>query len=204
VKIYLLRHGESEDDANDSYGGIADFELTKEGMRQARDMADELADSGIEIIYSSPFRRAVDTANIVAKKVGCDVEVVEGLRDRNTYGVLTAIKKDDAQKLFGWFLDKMKSAPGDYDGKDEVPGSEPRAEFDIRVKLAFEEILDQAVRQKRECIALVTHSNLVKSIYRNVLKIKGNVEQELMAKTIIDYTPAIMKLEELKGVEIKK
>ncbi len=79
--LYLVRHGQSDWNAANRFQGHVDRPLTDLGRTQAEALARELASIALEAIYSSPLRRALDTATAVA--AGRDLEVVadDGLRE---------------------------------------------------------------------------------------------------------------------------
>lgn len=68
----VMRHGEAEQNVkNIVFGGPNDnFALTEEGEKQVRESADTLKGKGITKIFSSPLRRAKETAHIVADTLG--------------------------------------------------------------------------------------------------------------------------------------
>ncbi len=202
MKIYLLRHGESVDDIEDSYGGIADYPLTEAGRQTADDLARKLVGAGIELLYSSPYKRAIETASIVSSALRCEVKTIDDLRERNSYGVLSAINKAKAKEIFAHVLRDLKQKPGDYYSEELVCGAEPRAEFDARVKKAFEEVLKESVQYK--VIGIVTHGNVTRSIYRNILAVSGKIELDLLATTIINYAPASMEIVAKEGITVKQ
>lgn len=74
MKIYLIRHSESIDDIENCYGGIADFDLTENGKDKVKQYKKETDNYGIERIYTSPYKRAYQTAQIltVDKKIELD------------------------------------------------------------------------------------------------------------------------------------
>jgi phosphohistidine phosphatase len=76
--IYLLRHGEAEDESGDD----AARRLTEKGERQARDAGMALAALGVRIdaCLASPKVRARETARIAAEALGVEVEETEALR----------------------------------------------------------------------------------------------------------------------------
>ncbi|MCL4531415.1 MAG: histidine phosphatase family protein [Chloroflexi bacterium] len=201
MKIFLLRHGESVDDVEDAYGGIADFPLTDSGRQTAKALAGRLSGSGIEILYSSPYKRAHETATIVGNALNCKVEVVPDLRERNSYGVLSGVNKAKAKEVFSHILDQLKNKPGDYYSDELVPGAEPLPEFNSRVKRAFEEVIRNA--SGRNVIGVVTHGNVTRSIYRHILGVQGKVELELLAITVLDYQTGKVIIERKEGIEIK-
>lgn len=66
MTIYIVRHGEILSNVKGVYSGSSEETLTSRGIKQARQTGRILADQNIEIIYSSPMRRAVQTAEIIA------------------------------------------------------------------------------------------------------------------------------------------
>jgi broad specificity phosphatase PhoE len=79
--ILLARHGETDWNSERRWQGHADQPLNEAGRAQARELADSLAWSGIDAIYSSDLLRAHETARIVAERIGLPVEVDPGLRE---------------------------------------------------------------------------------------------------------------------------
>ena len=55
MKIFLIRHGESTGDIEDRYGGDYDDSLTEKGFVQAGNLAEQLANEGIELLMHSPL-----------------------------------------------------------------------------------------------------------------------------------------------------
>ena len=67
--LYLARHGESDWNVANRFQGVTDRPLTDRGRTQAEELAQEVAGKGIDAVYSSPLRRALDTAAIVAGRL---------------------------------------------------------------------------------------------------------------------------------------
>lgn len=67
MELYFMRHGKPEFPASGRFClGRADLSLSKEGRRQAEEAIDTVREAGIEMIYTSPLCRAVETARIVS------------------------------------------------------------------------------------------------------------------------------------------
>jgi len=85
----LIRHGQSE--FNAAYAktridpGIPDPRLTEEGKRQARDAAAILAAHGVERLIASPYRRALETATIIARELRVPIAVEPLVRERAAF-----------------------------------------------------------------------------------------------------------------------
>lgn len=76
--IWLLRHGDAEDEGSDD----ASRRLTPKGERQSRAAGEALAELGVRIdtCLTSPKVRAVETAQLVCEPLGIEPEVSEALR----------------------------------------------------------------------------------------------------------------------------
>lgn len=80
--FYFLRHGETELNANRLVAGSIETELTPAGREQAHRAAHALAKEPITGVYSSPMRRARDTAAPVAERLGLPVVILPEIAER--------------------------------------------------------------------------------------------------------------------------
>lgn len=94
MELLLIRHGLPIRSADTS-----DPPLSDEGHDQARRVARWLADERIDVVYSSPMLRAVQTAEPFVKARGHDLALHEGVveydRESGTYTPLEELKRDD-------------------------------------------------------------------------------------------------------------
>lgn len=82
MDLLLVRHAQPRRiGTEESSGTAADPELTEAGRLQAQRLAAWLAPERIDLVVSSPLRRAVETAQAVADAHGLKVEVVDQLRE---------------------------------------------------------------------------------------------------------------------------
>lgn len=81
--IYIIRHGESENNVKDIIG--ADPDLTEKGKREAKLITKKLANIPFVAIFSSDLLRAKKTARIIALQLKLKVITYKELRERN-YG----------------------------------------------------------------------------------------------------------------------
>lgn len=93
MKVFLIRHAQSEENALDyraptsteDYNAVLrrspEARLTGLGERQAQAVAGLLARERIERLYSSPFRRALATAAVISTATGLAPQVLEDLRE---------------------------------------------------------------------------------------------------------------------------
>jgi len=157
--IYLIRHGESTSDIDNLYGGNYDDHLTENGKAQAQKLASKLANSGIQIIFSSPFIRTKETSDILRNVLGCDVSLIKDMRERNSYGFLTGTSKEKARAEHPELVNKLK----DY--LFTIKGGEKYEDFTNRIYNAFNEITSS----KYGKIAIVSHGGPIRCLFRSVL-----------------------------------
>ena len=67
MKLTLVRHGETKENAANIIMGQMPGELTPLGIEQAKKTADELSNEEFDYIYSSDLKRCLDTADAIIK-----------------------------------------------------------------------------------------------------------------------------------------
>jgi broad specificity phosphatase PhoE len=94
--LLLVRHGETDWNADGRLQGQTDRPLSDYGRSQARQLAEELGDDGVEAIYSSDLARARETAEIVGDRLGLPVVLDPDLREKDwgNWEGLTAVERD--------------------------------------------------------------------------------------------------------------
>ncbi len=161
MRLFFIRHGETTGDVEDRYGGDYDDELSPEGEKQVIELAKELQNKGIQKVFSSSLKRAQQTAKVLAESVGCDVISLDGLRERNQYGPLTGMTKNDAKKQYPDFVELVK------DRLNTLPNAESYAEASQRMAVAYYNVL----RETDECSAVVWHGGGMRTLFRDILKL---------------------------------
>ena len=81
--LYLARHGETVDNVNRIMQGQTQGRLTLNGIRQAEELRDSMAQACLDAVVASDLRRAVDTAAIIAEPHGLPVTTTPLLRERD-------------------------------------------------------------------------------------------------------------------------
>ena len=74
--FYLFRHGQTDMNAAGRWQGRGiDLPLNETGREQARELAAALTPAALEVVFSSPLKRAVQTAQIVAEILRIPVQI---------------------------------------------------------------------------------------------------------------------------------
>lgn len=94
--LLLVRHGETDWNADGRLQGQTDRPLSDFGRRQARRLADELAEDEFDAIYASDLVRARETAEVIAARLGLTVDLDPDLREKDwgTWEGLNAVERD--------------------------------------------------------------------------------------------------------------
>ena len=96
LRLLLLRHGETAWNRERRYQGWTDTPLSPEGLLQAEAAARELKEHTFAAVYSSPLRRALDTAAAIAAPHGLEVETDPAFRELG-FGQWEGLTLDEAR-----------------------------------------------------------------------------------------------------------
>ena len=105
--MYLARHGQTPLNEADVLRGLADPPLNEAGQQQARRLAAVLGSRCLAAVFTSPLRRATQTAAAVAERAGLPAITDERLVDRD-YGPCTEVSEDEVVARWG----SVDDAPG--------------------------------------------------------------------------------------------
>ena len=94
--LLLVRHGETDWNADGRLQGQTDRPLSDFGRRQARELAEELAGEELDAVYASDLSRARETAEIVGERLGLPVALDPDLREKDwgTWEGLSSVERD--------------------------------------------------------------------------------------------------------------
>ena len=119
TEIILARHGETEWNVEEVFRGRIDIELNETGLRQAELLAEYLSGIKIDAVYSSPLKRALKTAEMIASYHKLEVEIAPGLIDfdyGNWQGLAHQEVKDKYKELYAEWInspDQVKMPTGE-------------------------------------------------------------------------------------------
>ena len=163
-RLFVVRHGETERSAAHIYSGQADVPLTEAGREQARVAGERLAGTGIDAVFSSPLRRAADTARTIADRIAAPVELDDRLIEVD-YGELEGFDRERAKERFGEAFEQWREDPFG----NPLPGMEPLDRALARARAATADALATSA-----CPLLVGHQGIL----RLVLVALGRVEAD--------------------------
>ena len=95
TQLLLIRHGQSQGNAEGRFGGHTDTPLSQRGRKQAKATAKVLAGESFTAIYSSDLPRAIETARPLARLTGIEIQPTDALRERSV-GVMEGLTFEEA------------------------------------------------------------------------------------------------------------
>lgn len=147
--LYIIRHGQTEMNSRHALQGRSDFALNEAGFAQARSAAEKLRGVRFDRVYSSPLRRAVQTAELLAP--GAEIVIDERLIEMD-YGPYEGTDLHNLPPEILTFFSDFVHNPA-------PTGMEPLSDVVARVGAFLEEL-----RHTEENILISTHAIAMKGI----------------------------------------
>jgi probable phosphoglycerate mutase len=163
VKLFIIRHAESEWNPIGRYQGLLDPGLSERGLKQAELLGRALEKEKIDVIYSSPLRRTYQTAQEIAKRHG--LEFVEDKRIIEIdHGVWSGMLVEEVKERFPEDFRRWLEEPH----RVKFEGGESLEDVFKRVK-DFVEFL----REKHwgQTVAIVSHTVPIRAMLCALLNI---------------------------------
>jgi len=160
LHLILVRHGETEWNAQRRYQGQSDVPLSALGRRQAELVAARLAGQKIDAVYASDLKRAWETAQVIAVKTGLEVLSEPRLRELK-FGVLEGLTFDEGQAKYP---EMVAAWLEDFNRPPE--GGEPIELFSARIVSLLDDLKG---KHDKQIILLVGHGGSLSETLRVVL-----------------------------------
>lgn len=149
TRLLVVRHGETAWNVEGRYQGQADPPLNDRGTAQAEEAAARLENAGVDAIYTSPLKRAAQTAEAIARRlslpVRTDPRLMEIHQGRWQEQLVTDIQMQYPELLAQWRADPWSTSP---------PDGETLQAVRQRVTAA---VADIVARHPDETVVVVTH-----------------------------------------------
>jgi len=183
--LILARHGETAWNVERIYRGRSEVNLDEAGIKQAELLGKYLSSWKLDVIYSSPLKRAVETASAVARYQKVHVHVAMGLTDFD-YGEWQSLPEREVQRLYPALLEEWRNNPE----KVKMPGGESLED----VKKRALEVVNDVVPKYEGNMLLVSHRVVIKVLIYSLLGLDNshfwNIHQDVGGITVFDYSDA--------------
>ncbi|WP_313370539.1 histidine phosphatase family protein [Sedimentibacter sp.] len=152
--IYLVRHGESEANIQNRFSGITDVELSAKGRKQAAIAGNNVKPYKIDYAYSSPLKRANDTAKIICDVNNIDVNeiIIENSLIEVNFGLFENMTWDEIRENHREESENWIS----YKHRYKFPEGESYDDIVNRISSFVDKVPDSSL--------IVTHFGVIQSI----------------------------------------
>ena len=161
MKLYIIRHGQTESNSGHKLLGTTDEGINHYGYKQIMNAKEKLKEIKFDICFSSPFKRTLETANILSNKE-TPIIIDDRLRERK-FGDLEGGSSNDKYTPDFWNF---------YINKSEY-GVEPLKYLFNRTK-QFIDYLKENYKDK--CILIVSHAATIRALHYNIVGFDENTD----------------------------
>lgn len=163
TRICLIRHGETEWNAERRIQGQIDIGLNASGLRQAAAAGRWLRGAGLQALYASDLKRAWLTAETIGHELGLVPVAAPELRERR-YGVFEGLTYAEAEARFpdGYAAFEGRNADYDFENGESL---------NVMFARVTGKLVELAQRHAGETIAVVVHGGVLDIVNRFV---RGN------------------------------
>ncbi|MBN1200216.1 MAG: histidine phosphatase family protein [Anaerolineae bacterium] len=176
TRALLIRHGETIWNASGRWQGNAPVPLSTTGQQQARALGRYLANDGppVDVLYSSPLKRAYQTAEAIAHALDLPVHTDARLRETDL-GDWQGLTREEAA---AWDPERFAAFSADW-YTVAPPNGESRNQLKARARAAFEDI---TARHPGQQIALVSHGGTLNMLIESLF---GQIKRPSLTNTSI-------------------
>ncbi|MTD41099.1 phosphoglycerate mutase GpmB [Erwinia sp. CPCC 100877] len=183
LQVYLVRHGETQWNAERRIQGQSDSPLTAKGEQQAHQVAQRVRNMGITHVITSDLGRTRRTAEIIADACGCGIALDPRLRELHM-GVLERRRLDSLTgEEEGW---RQRLVNGTPDGR--IPEGESMTDVSERMHAALNACLELPEGSRP---LLVSHGMALGSLVSTILGLPPYAERRLRLRNCslsrVDY-----------------
>ncbi len=163
TRLLLIRHGEVEASYQNKFGGVIDMNLSPNGKRQAKVLADYLRGKTIDAIYASPMKRVQQTLAPTLKFSRHNQKILPGLKEID-FGKWTGLGWQEVEKQFKFrsheWLEQIH--------RHGVPAGESGKVFRARVEPNLQQII---AAHPGENVAVFCHGGVIRMMLALLLKL---------------------------------
>ena len=164
LRLFLVRHGETESNRRGLALGRADVPLNDLGRKQASRLAAALANEPLLAVYASPLQRTLDTAKPIAAAHDLTVSIEPAFIEMDV-GEVEGLTFAELRERYPQLLETWASAQGP---QSAMPGGERLLDVQQR---ATEAVRSLAERHAGGAVCVVTHNFVILSLLADVLAI---------------------------------
>ncbi len=163
TRLLLIRHGEVELRYQKKFGGTIDMNLSPNGRRQAKNLADYLRAKTIDAIYASPMKRVQQTLAPTLKQRRMKQTIMPDLYEID-FGKWTGLGFEEVEDQFSFRSHEWLHQIHNHG----IPGGESGKVFRRRVEPCLREII---ANHRGQNVAVFCHGGVIRMMLAILLKL---------------------------------
>jgi probable phosphoglycerate mutase len=201
TQLLLIRHAINDVmKAKRLAGWMPEVHINAEGQQQAEALAERLRHLQITAIYSSPLERTRETAAPLAKALGLEVQIRDGLGEVQ-YGEWTGRSLEELAKLDEWKIVQR------YPSGMRFPEGEALRDMQSRIINALDAIAND---HPRDIVAVFSHADVIKAALAHYLGTHLDLFQRIMIEPtsvsvvgLSKYGPAVVRVNDAGPLQLE-
>lgn len=193
LRLYLVRHGKSDAVENNKRQSPTS-PLSEEGRKQATALSERMAKEKIDILISSKWDRAYQTAEAVSKKLSLKLETIEGIHEKEHHPDMYGVSLDS--EIFRKYWEEVEKNEKNLDWKFGGKGESVR-DLINRVEKFQKHLIE---KHRNQSVLVVSHGLFIRTFVILSL-LQGRVTDEVFYKlftsisfentgiTLLEYSP---------------
>lgn len=157
MKLYIVRHGETQWNKEGRMQGWKNSNLSEKGVENAKKLGQNLKGISFDYVYCSPLGRAVETANYILGEEKSEIILNDNLREMS-FGIWEGMMHDEVEKLYPEEKYNLWNKP-------ELYKSMEGEDFHQVIERAEKFLKDISENKVGENILIISHAILIKAIY---------------------------------------
>lgn len=183
--LYLVRHGETDWNAERRIQGVSETPLNSIGRAQAEALVSSFRGRPVVALYTSPLERARQTAEVLGAALGLEVREEARLAELDQ-GDLEGMTFDQIEETYNGFLERWRTVPAEV----QMPRGENLHQLQAR---AWDAVEDIRARHPEKMVIAVSHNLTITTLMCRVMELDLNnirrIRQHNAAINLVEHEP---------------
>lgn len=163
TKIFLIRHGESQQNIDDVLSGVTDIPLSEKGKGQCVALAHYFEDIKIDKVFTTPLQRAKDSAKLIFPKHKSATEITQSLIEFD-YGNYEGYKRSEYNNSNDKIIQQWITAPSNL----TFPGGDNIQEHAQRTMMGITKLANE---NNGAILACISHRTTIRLILSQIISL---------------------------------
>ncbi|MCT4508765.1 MAG: histidine phosphatase family protein [Tepidibacter sp.] len=197
IKFIFIRHGLTLDNESMKLSGFIDSKLSDTGKNQVKKTSIRLKDEKIDLIYSSPLKRAINTAKEISKTNNIDINICDEFKEMN-FGDFEGLTFKEIEYNHKEEYERLKNESFKYN----FPNGENMIGFHDRIAKKIDDIIKT---QDDKTVLIVSHAGVIRACLSHLINkdhaFHWNFKIDNCSMTIVEVVDNFSVIHNLNNTE---